>query len=99
MLADPDHYLCVQQPDLRYFHDHFTGETMAGRWEPPPYEVLNRSKKVADFTSWQIGSRTLLVSDKARQALLPICEDGVEFLPFATIKGINLYAMNVIRFG
>lgn len=95
--ADPDRYLCVQQSDLRYFHDHFIGERMSADWAPPTYEVLNRSKKVADFTGWQIGSRALLVSEKARTALLPICDGGVEFLPFATIKGVNLFAMNVIR--
>ncbi|HYJ52535.1 MAG TPA: hypothetical protein VEW04_05130 [Allosphingosinicella sp.] len=97
VLSDPNRYLCVQQSDLRYFRDRFIGQPTSGDWEPPAFEILNRSKKVADFTSWQIRGRVLLVSDRARKALLPVCQDGVEFLQFATIKRVNLFAMNVLK--
>ena len=66
-------------------------------WVPPQFEVLNKSKKVADFTSWQIGGRTFLVSRRAKEAIEELCGDDVEFLPFATIKRTELFAVNVLR--
>ena len=66
--VDADPHLCVQAPDLRYFKDKFDGRPMKNGWAAPPYEILGRSKEVADFTSWQIGS-TFLVSSKAREVL------------------------------
>jgi hypothetical protein len=90
-------YLCVQQNDLRYFADRFKSVPMSEGWTAPSFELLNKSKKVADFTSWQIGSRTFLVSRRAKDAIHEICGDDVEFLPFATIKRTELFAINVLR--
>jgi hypothetical protein len=97
LLPDPNRYLCVQSPDLRYFWHKFDGRSMATVWERPTYEVLNRSKKVADVTSWQIGT-TFLVSEKARGVLAEACSpNDLEFLPFDRIKGAELFAVNVLR--
>lgn len=93
----PNNYLCVQQNDLRYFNDRFVSVPMSKGWTAPSFDLLNKSKKVADFTSWQIGSRTFLVSRRAKEAIHEICGDDVEFLPFATIKRIELFAINVLR--
>lgn len=94
---DADPHLCVQQADLRYFWDKFDGRPMSEGWVTPPYEILGRSKKVADFTSWQIGSRTFLVSSEARGVLADLSGDDIEFLPFDRIKGRDLFAVNVLR--
>lgn len=93
--VDANPHLCVHS-DLRYFDGKFDGRRMKGEWAPPPYEVLGRSKKVADFTSWQ-GS-TFLVSNKAREVLAGLSGDDIEFLPFDCIKGCELFAVNVLRF-
>ena len=94
---DADPHLAVQQADLRYFRDKFDGHPMAEHWATPPYEILGRSKKVADFTSWQIGSKTFLVSNEARQVLADLSGGDIEFLPFDRIKGRELFAVNVLR--
>ena len=70
---------------------------MADGWTQPPFEILNKSKKLADFTSWQIGSRTFLISGHAKNLIQDICRNDVEFLPFATIKGVDLFAVNVLK--
>ena len=95
--AAANRYLCVQQLDLRFFNERFIGVPMADGWEAPAFDVLNKSKKVADFTSWQIASRALLVSRRAKDVISSVCGDEVEFLPFATIKRTELFAMNVLR--
>ncbi|QUD90564.1 hypothetical protein [Phenylobacterium montanum] len=97
LTTDPNHYLFVQTVDLRYFSDRFDGTPIADQWEVPAHEVLNRSKKVADFTSWQIGSKAFLVSDLARECIAQLDEGAVEFLPFGKIKGRELFAANVLR--
>ena len=94
--VDANPHLCVQQLDLRYFNDKFDGRPMKDGWVTPPYEILGRSKKVADFTSWQIGS-TFLVSDKAREVLAGLSGQEIEFLPFDRIKGRDVFAVNVLR--
>ena len=94
--VDANPHLCVQQADLRYFNGKFDGRPMKGDWVTPPYEVLGRSKKVADFTSWQIGS-SFLVSSEARQVLADLSGEDIEFLPFDRIKGRELFAVNVLR--
>jgi hypothetical protein len=94
--VDADPHLCVQAPDLRYFKDKFDGRPMKNGWAAPPYEILGRSKEVADFTSWQIGS-TFLVSSKAREVLEGVSGRDIEFLPFDRIKGCELFAVNVLR--
>jgi hypothetical protein len=97
LVPDPDRYLCVQTTDLRYFWDKFDGRSMTAGWERPAYEVLNRSKKVADVTGWQIG-KTFLVSERARRVLAEVCSpDDLEFLPFDRVKGTDLFAVNVLR--
>lgn len=92
-----NNYLCVQQADLRFFDGRFEGAKMAMEWITPPFGLLNKSKKVADFTSWQIGGRTFLVSRRAMEAIGELCGDDVEFLPFATVKRTELFAVNVLR--
>jgi hypothetical protein len=96
VLADPNRFLCVQQLDLRFFNGRFVGQPMAADWTPPSFDILAKSKKVADFTSWQISSRALLVSIRARDIIRALEGCEVEFLPFATIKGVELFAMNVL---
>jgi len=97
VLPDPDRYLCLQQADLRYFWERFDGRSMTTGWERPHYEILNRSKRVADFTGWQI-AEAFLVSERARRVLIDVCSPGdVEFLPFDRIKGVDLFAANVTR--
>jgi hypothetical protein len=97
LAPDADPYLCVLPDDLRYFQDRFVARPLAGGWKTPGYSVLNKSKKVADFTSWMIGSRAFLVTDPAKDAIARICGDDVEFLPFDVIKKRQLYAVNVLR--
>ena len=94
--VDPNPHLCVQQSDLRYFNGKFDGRPMKAGWVTPPYEILGRSKKVADFTSWQIGS-TFLVSNKAREVIAGLSGEDIEFLPFDCIKSCELFAVNVLR--
>lgn len=90
-------FLSVQQLDLRFFHGRFEGVAMEDGWAAPSFDILNKSKRVADFTSWQIGSRTFLVSVRAKNAIRALCGNDVEFLPFATIKRTELFAVNVLR--
>jgi len=97
LITTPNRYLAVQQLDLRYFDNRFDGRPMAGGWVTPEYEILNKSKPVADFTSWQIGSWTFLVSDRAKEEVADLCGDDVEFLRFDVVKGKTLHAVNVLR--
>lgn len=93
---DSNRHLCIQPQDLRYFWNHFNGERISDRWEIPPHEVLNRSKKLADFTSWQTLS-AFLVSQRAKDMIASLDENAVEFLPFGSLKGQDLFAANVLR--
>jgi hypothetical protein len=95
--ADPNRHLCVQQSDLRFFQDRFVGMPMSAGWQTPPYEILTRSRRVADLTSWQIGSRAFLVTERARDAIAELCGSDVEFLHFDQIKGSLLFALNALR--
>jgi len=97
VVPDADRYLCVQQADLRLFNGRFIGKPMSRDWTSPEFETLNRSKKVADFTSWQMGSRAMLVTVRAKDAIESLAGTDVEFLPFATIRGVELLALNVLR--
>lgn len=90
-------HLAIQTGDLRYFWDHFNGQPMSRTWSTPDYDVLNRSKKVADFTSWQIGSQAFLASARAKEMILQLDQAAVEFLPFGSFKGRELFAVNVLR--
>jgi hypothetical protein len=92
-----NNYLCIQPADLRFFNGRFEGAKMAVDWVTPPFGLLYKSKKVADFTSWQIGSQAFLVSRRAMDAIRELCGDDVEFLPFATVKRTELFAVNVLR--
>ncbi len=95
--TDPNRHLFIQTVDLRYFNERFNGSPISDDWEIPAYDVLNRSKKVADFTSWQVGSQVFLVSPLARDLISQLDESAVEFLPFDRIKGRKLYVANVLR--
>lgn len=94
---DANQHLAIQPGNLSYFWDHFSGHPMSQTWSTPAYEVLNRSKKVADFTSWQIGSQAFLVSARAKEMILQLDRAAVEFLPFDSFKGRDLFAVNVLR--
>ncbi len=96
LCADADRYLCVNPDDLRYFHGLFDGRPLADRWRRPEYSILNKSKKVADFTSWQM-LRVILVTERAKDAVSALCGDTVEFLAFDVIKKKQLFAVNVLR--
>jgi len=69
---------------------------MKDGWVTPAYEIVGNSKKVADFTSWQICS-PFLVSEKARQVLTGLSGKDIEFLPFDRIKDRELFVANVLR--
>ena len=97
VLPNANRFLCLQQNDLRYFDGRFEGKPMADSWTAPPFDLLNKSKNVADFTSWQIGSRAFLISRRAKDVIYDLCCGDVEFLPFATIKRTELFAVNVLK--
>lgn len=80
---------------LFYFHDHFVCEPMANSWNPPPFQVVRKRAKPADFSSWML--RAPVVRERVRNILSPYCRDDLEFLPFYTTKqGEVLFAINVL---
>jgi hypothetical protein len=86
--------LGITSARLDYFRDHFVGHPMAHDWSPPPFELSGKSKRVRDFLSWELTAP--LVSEKAKSALEPLCTGHAEFLPFATIKRVQFFALNVL---
>lgn len=88
-------YLGLIPHDLNYFHTHFIGKPMPLDWIPPQVTLSGKSKKLPDFASWMTCAP--VVSEKAKQALEPILNSYVQFLPFHEIKEKKFYAMNVIH--
>lgn len=99
-----DHYeLTVQDigsiyfipASLFYFHDHFVCEEMTASWEPPPFKVVRKKAKLADFSSWMLHAP--VVRNRVRELLIPFSGQDLEFLPFyITPRGEELFAMNVL---
>ena len=78
-----------------YFCKHFIGHRMRQSWKLPTFRILRHSRPIRDFVGWNLAALT--ITEKAKAALEPLIGEDVEFLPFATIKGKRLYAVNVIR--
>jgi hypothetical protein len=81
--------------DLDYFQEHFTGRRMVSSWKPPAFDVLRRAKPIRDFVSWS-GS-VIVVTARAKDRLERLIGPYVEFLPLATLKGKELFAVNVVE--
>jgi hypothetical protein len=93
-----NYYLSIYSPNhnLNYFDNNFIGKPMLANWTPPNVELRSKSKKAADFVSWEIDG-SFMVSEKAKLALEPVLNEYVEFLPFNEIKGKPYYAVNVLQ--
>src|SRR6266498_5463530 len=85
----------VLRTNIPYFRTHFIGNPMAQSWRSPPITVLNKSKKVLDFTSWMLSAPA--VSERAKSALGNCVGGQAEFLPLIRVKGVQIYAMNVLN--
>ena len=96
LTPNSNRYLCINPADLRFFWDRFDGRLLSEGWETPEYTLLNKSKKVVDFTSWQI-TKTLLMTERAKREISNLCGRDVEFLQFGTVKNKLLFALNVLR--
>jgi len=83
------------QTGLQYFHTHFIGETMSSEWSPPELTVLNKSKPLKDFISFELTAPP--VSQRAKEALEPLIGLYCEFLPLIRLKNIDYYAINVLH--
>lgn len=85
----------VNESGFRYHQTHFVGKPMAHGWRPPKFSIMGASRPVRDFVSWSLSAP--VVSGRAKDCLEAVIGPFVEFLPFATIKGKLLYAVNVIE--
>lgn len=80
--------------DLRYFNANFICERMGARWRVPEAEIYGRSYPVPDFVAWMHSAP--IISEKAKISLHNLCENFVEYLPFYNVKGVQLFALNVL---
>jgi hypothetical protein len=81
--------------NLRFFASRFDCEPLADYWEIPPAELSGRSKPAADFVIWM--ARAPAVSERARDLIVELAREDVEFLPFHEIKKQRYFVMNVLR--
>ena len=84
----------VIRTDLRYFRTHFVGKSMADTWEVPELDIQGKRKRLRDFVSWE--SSAPVISERAVEALRPLLEPHVEFLPLVKLRRKQLYAVNVL---
>jgi hypothetical protein len=80
---------------LDYFQTHFVGHQMKQNWRRPPVEVRGKTLRLKDFVSWMF--QVPVCSERAKLALEPIISHCAEFLPLILIRGINYYAINVVK--
>jgi hypothetical protein len=85
----------VDESEFGYWWTHFSGKPMRQDWRPPKFSVHCQSRPIRDFVSWSLSAP--LVTERARAGLEALIDPYVEFLPFATIKGQSLYAVNAIE--
>ena len=74
---------------------HFLGQKIEMPWSPPPCEMTGKSKRLPDFVCWM--KPVPVVSERARNALLVLVRDAVQFLPFHSLRGKPYYALNVLE--
>jgi hypothetical protein len=85
----------VDESGFGYFWTHFAGKPMRAKWRTPKFGILGKSRTLRDFVGWALAA--LVITQKARDSLEPLIAPHVEFLPFATIKGKKLSAVNVLQ--
>jgi hypothetical protein len=88
-------FLGLRPHDLSYFNVYFNGGEIETPWSPPPIAISGKSKKLPDFVSWMMGAP--VVSESAKDALLTLVGDTVQFLPFHALKERPYYALNVVE--
>jgi hypothetical protein len=79
--------------DLDYFNKHFVGKRLPKRWTPPPIEISGKSYKPRDFVGWMLSAP--VVSERAKEVLLPLVSNFAEFRFLTEFKGKNYFCMNV----
>lgn len=85
----------VLRTPLEYFSDHFVGRPMAGEWKPARFTMRGgKGKRLPDFLSWMLSAP--VISSKAKSALEPLIGPHAEILPMGAVRGIDLYAVNVV---
>jgi hypothetical protein len=83
----------LQPTDLYYFNEYFRGRPLPAEWTPPPYKTRGISYKIKDFISWMLSAP--VVSEKARDALLPVVDGFAEFRPIGVFRRKLYFVMNV----
>jgi len=68
---------------------------MKQNWRRPPAEVRGKTLRLKDFVGWMF--QVPVCSERAKLALEPIISHCAEFLPLILIRGINYYAINVVK--
>lgn len=72
----------------------FDGRSHQKDWQPPSASILARRRHDGDF--FEVYANVFGVGARAREALTPICDGAVEFLPVAGVDDRNLYLLNVL---
>jgi hypothetical protein len=86
---------CILYPsDLEYFQSHFVCQKMAEPWSPPKFTVARKTRPLRDFVSWELGAP--VISSRALTVLSDLIAPHCQVLEFDTIKGIDLYCLNVL---
>jgi hypothetical protein len=94
-LATECHAELVLRTPLDYFRDHFVGQSMKADWQPPAIDVrAGQRRRVPDFVSWMLSAPVITL--RARLALEALIAPHAEILPLATVRGVELYAVNVL---
>jgi len=83
----------LQPTDLYYFNEYFRGKPLPADWTPPAYKIRGTSYKINDFISWMLSAP--VVSEKARDALLPVVDGFAEFRPMGVFRKTPYFVMNV----
>lgn len=89
-----DKYVSIEPYDLPYYQEHFIGKRMFNTWEPKPFELLGKSKPMADIIGWMLSAP--IMTEKAVNALAPLIGEYVEFLPFGKLRKKEVFAVNVL---
>lgn len=62
-------------------------------WTPPAYKIKGTSYKIKDFISYMLSAP--VVSEKARDSLLPVVDGFAEFRPMGVFRKKPYFVMNV----
>ena len=79
--------------DLASFRKYFIGKRLPKNWKPPPVEILGKSYKPKDFVGWMLSAP--VVSERAKDLLLPLVSDFAEFRFLLEFKRKRFFCMNV----